>query len=51
MLVHLAGERADFAVRELVNAVAKDRFVFGQPRQRGHGGQCLAHEILDETRS
>ena len=43
MLVHFAGERADFPVRELVNAVAKNRFVFGQPRQRGHGGHRLTH--------
>ena len=38
LLVHLADERADLPVRELVDAVAEQRFVFGQPRQRGHGG-------------
>ena len=47
VLVHLARERTDFAVRELVHAVAENRFVFGQPRQRGHGGHGLAHEILN----
>ena len=33
VLVHLARERADFLVGELVNAVAENHFVFGQPRQ------------------
>ena len=50
VLVHFARERADFPVRELVDAVAKNRFVFGQPRQRGHGGHGLAHEILNSSR-
>ena len=34
-LIHLADEWADFAVRELVNAVAKQPFVFGKARQSG----------------
>jgi VWFA-related protein len=49
VLVHVAGERADLPVRELIHAVAKNRFVFSQPRQRGHGGHCLAHEILKQA--
>ena len=32
-LVHLAAERADLAIRELIHAVAKQAFVFGQARQ------------------
>ena len=35
MFVHLADERPDFAIRELVDAVAEQPFVFGQNRQRG----------------
>ena len=38
-LVHLADERPDFAVGELVHAVAEEPFVLGQRGQRGlrHG--------------
>src|SRR5215471_10342072 len=32
-LVHLTAERTDFAVRELIHAVTKQPFVFGQVRQ------------------
>src|SRR4030095_5462484 len=32
--VHLADERADFAIREFVDAVAEKRLVLGQRRQR-----------------
>jgi len=34
VLVHLADERADFAIREFVDAVAEKRLVLGQRRQR-----------------
>ena len=34
VLVHLAHERPDFAIRELVDAVAEQPFVFGQCGQR-----------------
>ena len=37
VLVHLADERPDLAVRELVHAVAEQPFVFGQRRQRASG--------------
>ena len=34
LFVHLADERPDLAVGELVDAVAEDDFVLGQARQR-----------------
>jgi len=34
LLVHVANVRTDFAVGELVDAVAEQPFVFGQRRQR-----------------
>ena len=36
VLVHLADQRADFLVRELVHAVAQEPFVLGQSRQGLH---------------
>ena len=37
VLVHLAHERPDLAIREFVDAVAEQRLVFGQRGQRGGG--------------
>jgi hypothetical protein len=36
VLVHLAHQRADFLVGELVHAVAQEPFVLGERRQRLH---------------
>ncbi len=47
VLVHLARERADFLVRELVDAVAEEGFVFGQPREgRAWKGWIWLMDIL-----
>ena len=35
--VHLAADRADFAIGELIHAVAEEAFVLGQGGQRGLG--------------
>ena len=48
VLVHLADERPDLAVGEFVDAVAEQRFVFGQTRQR-RAGRSVSRHVLPRT--
>ena len=46
MLVHLADQRADLFVRELVHAVAQEPFVLGENRQGLHSLECYHRRIV-----
>ena len=50
LFVHLADERADFAVGELVHAVAKQRFVLVKTGQSGHRVDLRHGGIIAERR-